>query len=65
MTPQAHTILYHIRRAGFITQRDALMDYSIQCLTKRIQELRDCGFKVKTTIKKHPVTGRRYARYHF
>ena len=65
LTPQAHTVLNHIRNAGSITQREALMDHSIQCLTKRIQELRDCGFKVKTTVKKHPITGQRYARYHF
>ncbi len=65
MTPQAHTVLNHILTAGSITQRAALMDHSIQCLTKRVQELRDGGFKVKTTIKKHPITGQRYARYHF
>lgn len=65
MTPQAITVLNHILTAGSITQRAALMDHSIQCLTKRVQELRDRGFKVKTTIKKHPITGQRYARYHF
>ena len=41
------------------------MDHFIQCLTKRIQELRDNGYRVKTTVKKHPITGQRYARYHF
>lgn len=65
MTPQAHTVLNHIRNAGSISQREALMDHSIQCLTKRVQELRVCGYKVKTTFKKHPITGQRYARYHF
>ena len=65
MTPQAHTVLNHINIAGSITQREALMDHSIQCLTKRVQELRTCGFQVKTTFKKHPITGQRYARYHF
>ena len=65
LTPQAHTVLNHIRKTGSITQREALMDHSIQCLTKRIQELRDNGYRVKTTVKKHPITGQRYARYHF
>ena len=65
MTPQAHTVMNHIRIAGSITQRAALMDHSIQCLTKRVQELRDYGYKVKTVFKKHPVTGQRYAQYHF
>ena len=65
LTPQAYTVLNHIQNAGSITQREALMDHSIQCLTKRIQELRDHGYRVKTTFKKHPITGQRYARYHF
>lgn len=65
MTPQAQTVLNHIRLVGSITQREALMDHSIQCLTKRVQELRDCGYKVKTDFKKHLVTGQRYAQYHF
>ena len=41
ITPQAHTALNRIRNAGSITQRAALMDHSIQCLTKRVQELRE------------------------
>ena len=65
MTPQAYTVLQHLLIAGSITQREALMDHSIQCLTKRVHELRDCGYKVKTAFKKHPVTGQRYAQYHF
>ena len=65
MTPQAHVVLRHIERTGSITQREAIMDHSIQCLTKRIQELRDFGYNIKTINKKHPVTKQRYARYVF
>lgn len=57
------TILNHIRRAGSISQREALIDHGIQSLTKRISELRIAGYKIKTIHKKHPVTGQRYARY--
>ena len=56
-------ILDHMMRTGSITQREALLDYSIQCLTKRIQELREAGWKINTEHKHHPTTGQRYARY--
>lgn len=60
---QLQTILTHFKKAKSISQREALVDYSIQSLTKRIQELRDMGYNIETQHKKHPVTGQRYARY--
>ena len=60
---QADKILTHLQRDKSITMREALMDYSVQCLTKRIQELRQRGFKILTVFKHHPTTGQRYARY--
>lgn len=60
---QLETIANHFRTAKSISQREALIDYSIQSLTKRISELRDMGFDIITQFKKHPVTGQRYARY--
>jgi hypothetical protein len=63
MKRQTETVLSHMKRTGSITQREALIDYSVQCLTKRIQELRDSGYQIETLTKKHPTTGQRYARY--
>ena len=60
---QLEMIANHFRNAKSISQREALIDYSIQSLTKRISELRDMGFNIITQFKKHPVTGQRYARY--
>lgn len=60
---QLDTILSHLKRAKSISQREAMIDYSIQSLTKRISELRSMGYKIKTVHKHHPVTGQRYARY--
>ena len=56
-------ILDHLKRTGSITMREALLDHSVQCLTKRIQELREAGWKIETEQKHHPLTGQRYARY--
>lgn len=63
ITPQAHVVLSHIKRAGSITQREAIADHSVQSLTRRIAELRDAGFPVRGEQRKHPLTGQRYMRY--
>jgi hypothetical protein len=60
---QNQLILDHLQRTGSITLREALMDYSVQCLTKRIQELREAGHDIVTHFKNHPTTNQRYARY--
>lgn len=60
---QNSLILDHMRRTGSITQREALLDYSVQSLTKRISELRQRGYKIKSEKRQHPTTGQRYVRY--
>jgi Helix-turn-helix domain len=60
---QNEMIIDHLKRTGSITMREGLLDYGIQCLTKRIQELREAGWKIDTVQKHHPTTGQRYARY--
>ena len=62
---QTELIVKHIRKAGSISRREAMIDYSIQNLTARIRDLRDQGYNVKTKMRKHPVTGQSYARYSF
>lgn len=60
---QNEMLLRHLRRTGSITMREALLDHGIQCLTKRIQELRGFGFRIISERKNHPITGQRYTRY--
>lgn len=60
---QTQRLLKHLRTAGSITQREAIMDHSIQSLTRRITELRDHGFNIHSVQKRHPVTEQRYVRY--
>jgi hypothetical protein len=62
MTQQS-LILNHLRRTGSITLREALIDYSVQSLTKRISELRNKGVKIASEKRQHPTTGQRYVRY--
>ena len=60
---QNQLILKHLKKTGSITQREAIVDYSIQSLTKRISELREAGHNIISHFKYHPITGQRYARY--
>ena len=64
LSPQNRKLVRHFNRAGRITQRQAIMDYSIQSLTKRIAELRDfVGAAITSNFKNHPITGQRYCEY--
>lgn len=64
MTNTQHTlIINHLRATNGLTVREAMIEYSISSLTKRIQELRGRGYNIISTKKHHPVTGQRYVRY--
>jgi hypothetical protein len=60
---QHKKILQHLRTCKGITVREAMIEYSISSLTKRIHELRALGYNILSTLKRHPVTGQRYVRY--
>ena len=65
LTPQAQIVLDHLLTTKTITQREAIMDHSVQSLTKRISELRQHGFDIGGDWKVHPTTRQRYMRYSF
>lgn len=60
---QHKLIIKHLRTTKGITVREAMIEYSISSLTKRIHELRALGYDILSTTKRHPVTGQRYVRY--
>jgi biotin operon repressor len=60
---QNQKIMKHLKKAGSITVREAMVDYSIASLTKRVQELREDGHEILSTTKFHPMTGQKYVRY--
>lgn len=60
---QQQKLLAHFKKAGSITVREALVEYSINSLTKQISELRRAGHKITSKTKYHPVTGQKYVRY--
>jgi hypothetical protein len=60
---QHDKIMRHLKKAGSITVREAIVEYSIQSLTKVISVLRTKGNKINSNVKYHPVTGQKYVRY--
>lgn len=62
---QADTILNHIKQAGSISAREAMIDYGITSATlaRRICDLEERGVDIQRERKEHPVTGRLYTRY--
>jgi hypothetical protein len=60
---QHNNIMKHLRQAGSITVREAMIEYHVSSLTKRIHELRMLGHDIVSNTKRHPVTGQRYVRY--
>ena len=64
MTNTQHKmIIKHLETTNGITVREAMIEYSISSLTKRIHELRGMGYDIESIRKQHPVTGQRYTRY--
>ncbi len=61
----ADLILNHIRTAGSLSIREAMSDYGMSggSVTGTITKLRDEGYPIVTEMRRHPLTGRRYARY--
>lgn len=60
---QHQNIMKHLRTTNGITVREAMIEYHISSLTKRIHELRGMGIDIMSLRKSHPVTGQKYVRY--
>lgn len=60
---QQQKIINHFKKTGSITQREAMIEYSVGSLTKVISELRKDGHNIASKVKHHPITGAKYVRY--
>ena len=63
-TKQLDTLLKHLQTVGSITNREAIVEYNIMSLPRRIKDLEEFGKVFLRVRKAHPVTGQRYVRYH-
>lgn len=60
---QVNVIRKQLLKGNTLTQRSALMDFGIMALPRRIRDLKETGFPVKTEMRVNPQTGQRYAAY--
>ena len=63
-TKQLDTIMKPLQTVGSITNREAIVEYNIMALPRRIKDLEEFGNTFNRVRKTHPVTGQRYVRYH-
>jgi hypothetical protein len=61
---QLDTIMKHLQTVGSISNLEAITQYNIMSLPRRICDLEDMGVTFNRVRKAHPVTGQRYVRYH-
>lgn len=62
LTPQAKTVLSHLKRRKHISPTEALAVYSISRLASCIHEIRKVGYDVRKEMKQDD-RGHRYAKY--
>jgi hypothetical protein len=60
------SVLAHLQRVGSISIREAMDDYGMSggSLTKYISVLKTEGHTIHKEVRQHPISGRKYARYH-
>ena len=65
LSPRAKEVLDYLQVKGSASPREFLLDIDINSgsLTRRVTELRDAGYDIQGTEKKHPVSNRRYTVY--
>lgn len=65
LSDQARKVYRHMEKAGSISARDAMDDYSMTSatLSRRICDIEAEGFKVTRLKRFHPMTGGQYTRY--
>jgi hypothetical protein len=63
-TKQLDTIMKHLQTVGSISNLEAITQYNIMSLSRRICDLESFGNTFNRVRKSHPVTGQRYVRYH-
>lgn len=62
LSPQATTILDHLKKVGSISNVEAQALYKCRALPRRIADIKATGVNIQSVYKKD-ATGQRYARY--
>lgn len=63
ISPQCSILLAHLMTGACLSQRTATMDFKIAALPRRIADLKELGYDIKSELVRNPLTKQRYARY--
>lgn len=62
LSPQVRTVLAHLTKHKSLTQAEAGTVYRIRALPRRIADLKEAGYKIRSEHRQD-ATGQRYVRY--
>lgn len=60
---QNEKLIHHMLNIGPISLREALLEYNVTSLTRRVCDIAEMGYKVVKDRRHSPVTGQEYTRY--
>ncbi|OXJ32656.1 hypothetical protein CFB82_19925 [Burkholderia sp. HI2714] len=62
LTPQAQTVLRHLKSVGSITNVEANAVHRVRSLSRRITEIQGAGVRI-SKVRRRDCTGQQYVRY--
>ena len=60
---QVEKLIHHMKTIGPISAREAMIEYHIASLTRRMCDIEELGYKLVKTERLNPVTKNPYTRY--
>lgn len=60
---QNEKLIHHMLNIGPISLREALLEYNVTSLTRRICDIQEMGYRIVKDQRHNPVTGQEYTRY--
>ena len=60
---QVEKLIHHMQTIGPISAREAMIEYHVASMTRRMCDIEEMGYDLEKTEKINPVSGNPYTRY--
>lgn len=60
---QVEKLIHHMQTIGPISAREAMIEYHVASMTRRMCDIEELGYELVKTEKINPVSGNPYTRY--
>lgn len=60
---QVEKLIHHMKTIGPISAREAMIEYHVASMTRRMCDIEELGYELVKTEKVNPVSGNPYTRY--